>query len=51
MVSYRKDDWRLSLHLKNLTDRAYETRGYSGSAVLPGNPFTLYGAVELSLGR
>lgn len=51
MVSYRIENWRLSLHLKNLSDRDYETRGFSRSAVLPANPFTLYGALELSIGH
>ena len=31
--------WRWSLHLENLGDEEYETRGFGGSSVIPGRPF------------
>lgn len=46
-VSYRFQNWRWSLNLKNLTDREYETRGFGSTSVLPAAPFALYGKVEL----
>lgn len=51
MVSYRIDNWRLSLQVKNLTDSDYQTRGFNRSAVIPANPFALYGAVAISIGH
>ncbi len=32
--------WRWSLHLENLTDEEYETRGFGGASVIPGRPFS-----------
>ena len=32
--------WRWSLHLDNLTDEEYETRGFGGASVIPGRPFS-----------
>ncbi len=32
--------WRWSVHLENLTDERYETRGFGGASVIPGRPFS-----------
>jgi iron complex outermembrane receptor protein len=49
-LSYRRGRARLRLNFKNLGDRDYYTRGFSNTAVIPANPFAVYGAVQLSLG-
>ena len=45
-VYYRVRQWKLSVNLKNLTDRDYETRGFSNSAVIPADPFAAYASVQ-----
>ena len=32
--------FRWSVHLENLTDEEYETRGFGGASVIPGRPFS-----------
>ncbi len=49
-LSYQRKGWRWSVNLENLTDREYQTRGFAGSSVIPGNPFAAYAKLELSLG-
>lgn len=49
-LSYRIGNVKLRLNLKNLTDHEYYTRGFSNQAVIPANPFAVYGALQLSLG-
>lgn len=39
-VSYGRNDWRLGLRVRNLTDEDYETRGFGASAVIPGEPLS-----------
>ncbi|MFQ5527179.1 MAG: TonB-dependent receptor [Thermoanaerobaculia bacterium] len=39
-LSYGRDDWRVGLRLRNLTDEDYETRGFGSSAVIPGEPLS-----------
>jgi iron complex outermembrane receptor protein len=46
---YRVGSWRLGLNLENLTDRDYETRGFGSSAVIPANPFAVYGSIQFFL--
>jgi TonB-dependent siderophore receptor len=50
MASYTRGRVTASLNLKNLTDREYETRGFSGYSAIPGNPFAAYGRVAVALG-
>jgi len=50
MVAFKRGRWRGSLNLKNLTDRDYATRGFSSTSVLPADPFTVHGRIEVSLG-
>lgn len=45
-ASYTVNDWRLTLHLDNLTDQEYETRGFGSTAVIPGAPFAAKVGVE-----
>jgi iron complex outermembrane receptor protein len=49
MLYYEIGGWRWSLNFKNLTNSEYETRGFSSTSVLPGNPFAVYGAIEFKL--
>jgi outer membrane receptor protein involved in Fe transport len=39
--------WRWSLHLENLTDEQYETRGFGGASVIPGRPFSASLRIEV----
>lgn len=50
MAAYRRGRFKGSLHFKNLTDTAYETRGFGGSSVIPASPFAVYGRIEIGLG-
>ena len=45
-LSYTLGNWRLRLHLENLTDEEYETRGFGSSSVIPGNPSSAYFGIE-----
>jgi iron complex outermembrane receptor protein len=49
-VSYKVKNVALRLNFKNLGDQQYYARGFTNQAVLPANPFAVYGAVQLSLG-
>jgi outer membrane receptor protein involved in Fe transport len=50
MASFTKGRITATLNLKNLTDREYETRGFSGYSAIPGNPFAAYGRIAVALG-
>lgn len=50
MVALKRGRWRWSVNLNNLTDRDFETRGFSSTSVLPADPFAAYAKVEVSLG-
>ena len=45
-VYYRVGQWKLSLNLNNLTNRAFETRGFGNSAVIPADPFAAYASIQ-----
>ncbi len=45
-VSYTIGNWRLRLHLENLADEEYETRGFGSSSVIPGKPRSGYFGIE-----
>lgn len=52
MAYYQIGNWRWSLNVKNLTDKEYETRGFSlfySASVLPGTPRAVYGQLEFKL--
>ena len=48
-VSYRRNDWRVNLHLKNLTDEEYELRGFGSDSVIPAAPFAAYVMIGFDL--
>jgi TonB-dependent siderophore receptor len=50
MASYSKGRITATLNLKNLTDREYETRGFSGYSAIPGYPFAAHGRVTVAFG-
>jgi iron complex outermembrane receptor protein len=41
-LAYQREDWRLSLTARNLTNTDYETRGFGSTSVLPADPFAIY---------
>ncbi|HEX6904243.1 MAG TPA: TonB-dependent siderophore receptor [Thermoanaerobaculia bacterium] len=47
--SYDIADWRLNLHLRNLTDEEIFTRGFGNTSVLPAPGFSIYGGFEYRL--
>jgi len=49
-LSYKRKNVSLRLNLKNIGDREYYTRGFSNQAVIPANPFGVYGALQVSFG-
>jgi iron complex outermembrane recepter protein len=50
MASYRHGRFKGSVHVKNLTDTEYETRGFGSSSVIAANPRAVYGRIEIGLG-
>lgn len=48
-VSYRRNNWRVNLNLKNLTDEKYELRGFGSDSVIPAAPFAVYATIGLDL--
>jgi outer membrane receptor protein involved in Fe transport len=43
---YDLDDWRLSLHVRNLTDEDFFTRGFGNTSVIPAPGLAIYGGLE-----
>jgi len=50
MLAYERGRVRASVNFSNLTDTEYETRGFPGSAVIPGDPFAVYARVRVAFG-
>jgi iron complex outermembrane recepter protein len=48
-LSYDLADWRLNLHLRNLTDEEIFTRGFGNTSVIPAPGFSIYGGFEYRL--
>jgi iron complex outermembrane receptor protein len=48
-VFYRRDSWRVNLHLKNLTDEEYFVRGFGSDSVIPGAPAAGYVTIGFDL--
>jgi outer membrane receptor protein involved in Fe transport len=46
---YDLADWRLNLHLKNLTDEEFFTQGFGNTSVIPAPGFAIYGGLEYRL--
>jgi iron complex outermembrane receptor protein len=51
MASYRVRRATFSLNFKNLTGAEYETRGFGRTAVIPADPFAVYGTIAVNVGR
>jgi outer membrane receptor protein involved in Fe transport len=51
MASYKVKRTTLSVNFKNLAYTAYLTRGFGRSAVIPADPFAVYGTIAVALGR
>jgi outer membrane receptor protein involved in Fe transport len=51
MASYKLKRTTLSVNFKNLTGSEHFTRGFGRSAVIPADPFAVYGTVAVNLGR
>ncbi len=49
MVFYTIGNTRIGLNFKNLTATEYETRGFNAFSVIPANPFTAFGTLEIKL--
>ncbi|HEY3174272.1 MAG TPA: TonB-dependent siderophore receptor [Candidatus Polarisedimenticolia bacterium] len=45
-LSWTRGDWEMTLNLKNLTNRRYETRGFGSTSVIPAPRFTAYAGVQ-----
>jgi outer membrane receptor protein involved in Fe transport len=50
MAAYRRGRFKGSVHLKNITDQDYVTRGFGGASVIPASPFAVYGRIEIGVG-
>lgn len=48
-VFYTVNQWSLRLNLKNITNQEYFTRGFSSTAVIPANPFSIVGSIKVSM--
>ena len=48
-LGYRLGGARIRLHLRNLTGAEYETRGFGGSSVIPGDPASFYSSLEWAI--
>jgi iron complex outermembrane receptor protein len=47
---YDRDNWRLKVNLKNITDEEYEARGTAATtSVIPADPFAVYASIEFRL--
>ena len=50
-LSYELGDFGLNLHLRNLTDEEYFTRGFGNASVIPAPGLSVYGGLEYRLLR
>ena len=48
-LGYRAGGARIRLHVRNLTGTEYETRGFGGTAVIPGDPASFYSSLEWAI--
>ena len=48
-VFYQTAQMRWQLNFRNITDTDTETRGFGASSVIPANPFSVVGGVEINL--
>jgi iron complex outermembrane receptor protein len=50
-VSYTRDRWGLQVHLRNLTDTEYETRGFGSASAIPGRPLEVRARLRVGFGK
>ncbi len=48
-LGYRVGGARIRLHVRNLTGDEYETRGFGGTAVIPGDPASFHSSLEWAI--
>jgi catecholate siderophore receptor len=48
-VFYDLDRWRFSVNFRNITDTAYELRGFGTTSVTPADPAAVYVGVDFKL--
>ena len=48
-LGYRVGGARIRLHGRNLTGAEYETRGFGGTAVIPGDPVSFHSSLEWAI--
>ena len=51
MASYKLKRTTVRVNFKNLAGTEYETRGFGRFAVIPADPFAVYGTIAQNLGR
>jgi iron complex outermembrane receptor protein len=49
-LSYSRGAATVRVNFKNVSDRDYFTRGFGSASVIPGDPFAVYGSLELGFG-
>jgi iron complex outermembrane receptor protein len=49
-LSYHRGAATVRVNFKNISDRDYFTRGFGSASVIPGDPFAVYGSLELGFG-
>jgi len=50
-VSYERKSWGLRVHFRNITDTAYETRGFGSASAIPARPFEVRARLQIGFGR
>jgi len=49
-IAYFKfNQFKISFNFKNITDEDYEMRGFGATSVIPANPRSIYGKIEINL--
>jgi len=50
-VSYQRSRWGLRVHLRNITDTEYATRGFGSASAIPARPFEARAQLVLGFGE
>ena len=48
-AAYEIRNWRISVNLKNLTDKEYDTRGFGSTSVIPADPISVSFGVDFRM--
>ncbi len=48
-IHYKLHNWKLGLHVKNISSEKYYLRGFGASSLIPANPRTLYFQLNFSI--